>query len=356
MTRQQLLRPALMLGLMVLLSGCPDGEPPVTIEDATAPWHASTAPRVLEARVTLGAGWEIDAVYARFTRHYWPGAAEAHDVAAAETSPGSGLWRAAPTDATKFWNADRLYYQWFVDYKLPGGSDTLTVSTLGEGAEPHSFVVGCTPAQVDQSFDAIRKVMNGLQLSGGSIGENVRFALPAHFSSVCLANQGVPFARADASTTGVTLEDPDLLLYSPANLGGLTESELSDGIPDEPYELIGVGYGTFQNSTTRRPRLGCIPSNEWFLHEAGFHTPEGGMLLVEVDEEIPGETKIASDLPPSWAPVPPINSAWHPRIWDLHFWIAEGGDGRPVAAIDVPGGLPGLSLGEGVFFRPQTWE
>ncbi|MEM9736550.1 MAG: hypothetical protein AAF908_08090, partial [Pseudomonadota bacterium] len=88
MTRQQLLRPALMLGLMVLLSGCPDVEPPVTIEDATAPWHAGTTPRALEARVTLGAGWEIDAVYARCTRHYWPVAAEAHDVVAAETSPG----------------------------------------------------------------------------------------------------------------------------------------------------------------------------------------------------------------------------------------------------------------------------
>jgi hypothetical protein len=90
-------------------------------------------------------------------------------------------------------------------------------------------------------------------------------------------------------------------------------------------------------SLSKVPEKPCIASNEWFIHEAGWHLMNGGMLLT------PGAT----------APPPPPDAAgyfWHPRIWDLHVWL--GADGVPTISFEHPSGnTAGVQLPEGAFLR-----
>ncbi len=111
-----------------------------------------------------------------------------------------------------------------------------------------------------------------------------------------------------------------------------------DSCADEPYEFVGWAYGSFAfDPDVPRPVRGCIPHHYWFLHEAGWHTGDGGMLL----DPTPGA---ALDPPPIACPDANLMCAspdrYHPRVWDLHFWVdseamaAEGTSAvRPRAAI-----------------------
>ena len=111
------MRRGLMCGAMLLLlGGCEvleHFETP-TIADTSDQWLTGDA-RVLTAEVDVPAGDDIVAVYARYTRHHWPGAAEAHEVVAQSVTPGGTVWRATPPLVQAAFQADHLFYEWFID-------------------------------------------------------------------------------------------------------------------------------------------------------------------------------------------------------------------------------------------------
>jgi hypothetical protein len=154
---------------------------------------------------------------------------------------------------------------------------------------------------------------------------------------------GVAFARAqDLAAAGNFVPSglpqsgqPNLLLFLPsATVAG--RPDLSH--PAATYALIGWAYAV--NLTTAPgpfpPNVGCFPLHEWFFHEAGVHTLDGGFSL-----------GVASALG-----VP------HERLWDLHLWARSGSGIPELAILNVTGagGATTPSVGfeapEGSFFHP----
>jgi hypothetical protein len=138
----------------------------------------------------------------------------------------------------------------------------------------------------------------------------------------------VPVANLDARDPL-----PPLLLYAPS---GSPEEWLDFNKEDGPYRLIGWGYIAPYVPNSPPPVRKCVAESEWLVHEAGWHTLDGGMLL----------TPNAAAEPPR----PPGVGIhiWHPQFWDVHFWIVNG---EPVISFNNPkdpGG--GVELPEGSFY------
>ena len=154
------------------------------------------------------------------------------------------------------------------------------------------------------------------------------------------------------------LRRPDLLFYAPREQrAGETLADYMDDVsaPDttnNPYTFIGVAH-TQLYDPDERPIMGCIPSDAWFVHEAGYHLDTGQMFLTPPnDGGVPGSANMLVRPPP---PRPNGRMFWHPRLWDLHIWINPAG-GPPIMSIFHPDDLPGLALPPAVFFRPATFE
>lgn len=349
------------------------GEEHASVVDKTEHWANSNSSRKLLAEITVDDGWVVEGVRAYSTRHYWPGRDQAHVIEATLITNGQneGLWQAIPQGAYLMPHADRLYYQWLVSYRLASGQDILEVTS----DEPATLVIRCTQQQIDNTHDQIRIAMNGLQSADGNL--NPGYLGLAHLGPFSLENQGVPYARQatvggqvipifGTDATVLSLWNPDLLLYAPRPREENESTDdyydaITDIFPDAPYTLLGVAYGVSHQSATRRPQLGCIPSDEWFVHEAGYHQTDGGFQATPPPEDTLGEIAVSSGgdfmgTPPDWAPAPTEPSpVWHPRLWDLHFWIVEGGAGKPDMSFDVPQGQVGIPL-VGGFFEPKTFE
>jgi hypothetical protein len=98
--------------------------------------------------------------------------------------------------------------------------------------------------------------------------------------------------------------DPNLLLFRPsATVAG--SPDLAD--PLATYTLIGWAYAATIGDdlpADRPPSTGCFPLHEWFFHEEGHHTVDGG-----------------------FTPGPPFSAigVYHPRLWDLHVWADASG-------------------------------
>lgn len=130
---------------------------------------------------------------------------------------------------------------------------------------------------------------------------------------------------------------PQLLLYAPSPSSSAADWLDFDG-PDGPYRLVEWAYLAPYRPGADPPRRRCIAASEWFIHEAGWHLLDGGMLL----------TPDATAEPPRPQPEAGIYF-WHPQTWDTHFWIVEAG--APTISFanpNDPGG--GLYLPEGAFF------
>jgi hypothetical protein len=182
------------------------------------------------------------------------------------------------------------------------------------------------------------------------------YNLPAHAFATITGN-GYALARDgdidqfDGSAS-YDLSEPFMLFYSPTGpptlqrLGGTYH----DLIPDPPYQLIGWGYA-FDYEPGEPPSLTGVPSEAWFVHEAGWHHTGGDMTLTPPEEYYPGENDI-EEAPNNSRPINGIK--WHERVWDLHMWIDP--DGVPIMSIFEPfDSLPGgtLDLPDGVFFYPE---
>jgi len=148
-----------------------------------------------------------------------------------------------------------------------------------------------------------------------------------------------------AGAGGVALDNvetqsplPQLLLYAPAPSsapGAWLDFDGSDG----PYQLVGWAYIAPYEEPAEAPKRPCIAEHEWMVHEAGWHTRDGGMVLT------PGAAREPADKPAHVS-----SYFWHPRAWDLHVWLGEAG--TPVIADDNPLARPGgLELPPGAFFH-----
>lgn len=320
-----------------------------TISDTTTAWTAG-APRVLTASITVPSAWTVNAVYVRFARHHWPGPQAAKDGTATAVPGSPGQFTFMPPGAAQFQQPDSLFYRWFIDYKPAAGGQSASVS-----APRARVVVGCSQAMIDAQLAADQAAITGsfsttdphLTLPGQGYG-----VLP--HGLVSLFGNGVAFASVTAgmSLVNISLGSPQLLLYAPRPRGtnetpAAYQAALTDQVADPPYTLIGWAYGTVYDPSQRR-RVGCIPTDKWFVHEAGYHRLDGGMDLTPPTETVPGEENMST--PPFGVPT----GAFHPRIWDLHVWARP--NGLPVLGVFSPIPTPGLVLPTGTFIKNEVFE
>lgn len=131
---------------------------------------------------------------------------------------------------------------------------------------------------------------------------------------------------------------PHVLLYAPSPATAPEEWLDFDG-PDAPYTLVGWAHVAPYGPRSRPPALDCIAASEWFIHEAGWHLLDGDMLLTPGAAAEPPRPPRADNI-----------YFWHPRVWDIHFWVAE--DGPPAVSFSNPRARHGgLELPVGSFFR-----
>lgn len=356
-----MMRSILLSVIALMLAGCGgDGGgliPNPTIENREVFWPRNGGTRVLEANVNIPEGLTVDAIYARYTRHYWPGAQDAHEIEAVPVPGSPGRYRAIPALAIAAPRADHLFWEWFIDYRR-GASDVITARSASPDA-PHDMVIGCTANDMDVTLRAIR---NAAAQFSDDYRENLSHPVFSHIIAASLQNQGVPMASAGKlfSLNDVNVNNPDLLQFKPRDrFPGETEEGYLQQITDNAQEggsrLVGLVYGVLHNDAKRRPSMGCIPSSEWFIHEAGSHTQDGGMIRFQVNEDVPGETLVNGLVPPPGFNAP-FGSVWHPRIWDLHAWLPEDEDALPILQIDSPEPIPGLAMAPGLFFYSEVFE
>lgn len=336
------------LALIAALSACGPN-----VEDVSSPWTASDTVRLLEATVEDKDGAPPQFVDLYYARHRFPGTALAHKVAAQPVAGQSGRWRVDVPGGHTMLTADHLFYLWRATW--PDGAVRSSAST----AAPHEFVIGCTAADTAATLAQIATVAAGF--SDNATG-NPAYSVFSHFVPASLAGQGIPVGGVGSAPNLVAplINAPGILQFAPrGQLAGESDEDyvaaLSDATLDLPTTLAGLGYGIVQNDVRRRPTMGCIPSSEWFVHEAGFHLANGDMTAYSgaANETVRGETLVNGLLPPPGEPVP-AGGTWHPRIWDLHVWV---NDGAPVLRIDSPVPIAGLQLDEDrLFFYSETFE
>lgn len=320
---------------------------PPTVTDTTIQWVAG-APRRLTARIDQSGAYEIAAVFVRYTRHRWPGHQAANQFAATPVSDGANVYIASPPDAVAAPRGDHLFWEWFVEYRLPDGND---IETVRSGR--HDLVVGCTAADTRATLMQLAAEIRKYDRPDPEFNIfTFRYQPKAH-GLASLANNGVTFAgRANLDHDRIAeVGDPHLLFYAPrdripgeseeAYLAAITETENRD----EPYRIIGAAWTEVHRNAKRRPHLmDCIPSSEWFVHESGFHQSDGRMRLVPPEEDFLGQVAVSNEdpTPAQLAQAPSDMILWHPRIWDLHLWLPDDPDALPFLSIYSPRSVPGL--------------
>lgn len=105
----------------------------------------------------------------------------------------------------------------------------------------------------------------------------------------------------------VALKGMGLAFYKPSTQFGEPDLLFYDGDVLGPMRLAGWGYA-FEYDAARWPAKACIPFESWFVHEQGWHLPNGGF--------VPS---------PQGLGTPPVPGAvWHGRLWDVHVWRRDG--------------------------------
>lgn len=197
---------------------------------------------------------------------------------------------------------------------------------------------GCTPAQrnevlrswqslVQRTFPREVQSLTDATRPGGPL-QGWRLS---HGHVVIAGGGAVPLDNANNKAPM-----PQILMYAPSPSSSPADWIDFDG-PDGPYRLIGWAYFAPFDNSSGPPELRCIREDEWVVHEAGWHLLNGGMLL----------TPDATAEPPR----PPVRAGilmWHPRVWDIHFWMSDNG---PTVAFDNPRAPDGgLCLPEASFY------
>lgn len=223
----------------------------------------------------------------------------------------------------------------------------LTVA-LGPGAPAQPRAAAPAPSETGCTSAQRRAALRGLQSA-------ILEMAPGRVESLGTATQqGGPLAGWQlshghvvlASAGGVAVDNvgmrgpmPLVLLYAPSP-SSEPEAWLDWDGEDGPYHLVGWSHIAPWTPDSTPPSRWCLLEGEWLVHEAGWHTKDGGMVLTP---EATGE--------PSRPDMKAGVHFWHPRAWAIHLWV--GDDGLPTVAFHNPraaGG--GLHLPEGAFFYP----
>lgn len=331
------------------------------IEPVMPVWSAGDASFRFQAEVRTAAGGEpvpdTVAVSVVFNRALPPGQSPLPHIAAARRDPAN------PTrfsvDATSFGpylDTQVVQFFWMAESTQSNGD----LLRLAESPE-QSFMVGCsgnvTNDQLAAEQTAVLARFGGVTTAANILAMGF---VPTH-GFACFRGMGVAFIRSDIAVDTVLSDDhipqpgqPDLLFFAP-NPAAPAAAVSEALVPDDPYTFIGWAYAGVVGpepvasrfspdnpfSLSRRPRLRCmIPYQEWMIHEAGVHTPDGGF-----DPEPPGTSH----------PFEPGIS--HPRLWDIHIW-ADTASGIPRLSIlneptaGNPSPAAGIVAPEGSFFYP----
>jgi hypothetical protein len=259
----------------------------------------------------------------------------------AERQAGTVFSCALP-DGTAVRNNNVMQFEWIAE----SINDGEAVPVAKSGVK--TFQIGCDdPAGFLRADQASVMERFGALTTLAAIG--VAGFLPTHPTTVSVSVGGVPspqlptnkvfkgmgaaFARAvDVPAAGGFVPlgapasgDPNLLLFRPsATVEG--RPDLAD--PFATYALIGWAYaatvgGDFPADTP--PGAGCFPLHEWFFHEEGHHTMDGGFT--------PG---------PQFSAI----GVYHPRVWDMHVWADASGVPR-LGILNVTGAGGATTPGDG---------
>ena len=183
---------------------------------------------------------------------------------------------------------------------------------------------GCTP---DERREALRGLQDQVLQFAPPQLDSLQHALQPNGP---LAGWRLPHGHVVMAHTGAVpvgngrAKDPlpQLLQYAPSASSSPADWLDFDG-PDGPYRLIGWAYLVPSQPGSHPPIRRCIAASEWFIHDAGWHLKDGGMLVT------PG----ALTEPPRPQLDVGIHS-WHHPWWDIHFWIGE--DGVPTISFANP--------------------
>lgn len=247
--------------------------------------------------------------------------------------------------------AQLLTAQWVVTYRLiSDGADVDVVSNVVsrrlrcDGGDVRAFLQAInTIARTAPNIPQIIATPLGVQRLIG------RGYLPSH-NFVSFAGMGVAFAHTsailpdalvtllDALTPGEVPFRPSLLFYAPNP--NATQAQVTESlIPDTPLRLIGIAFARPYVPGTP-PAMGCIPREAFFVHEAGWHMPDGGFIGLAVNEPAPGATDPGQPLLPPGDPR--RFGIWHGRLWDIHIWLRPIGELPRVSAcnLELQAGMP----------------
>ncbi len=373
-----------LIAVVLGLAGC-GGVPRIT--DTTTPWTAADTAREFTVDLDVPEDrFSVLDLSLRFTRHFWPGAAQANPLPATPPAAASGSFSAAPPRADTFPDSHTVFYRWVA--RLRGTTAGATPFTIMTPLK--RFVVGCPRILTDAQL--IVAMANHVGRFTTATPHRLAWRTGAgypilpHRRSVMTGNgftlsnlpvnllQGYLNLGPDLFRDDPRLNRPSLLFYAgrPQAAGetrGDYLADMTDAESDnDPYSFIGVAY-TKLYDPDNRPVMGCIPSDAWFVHEAGYHIDTGQMFMTPPAEARPGAQNML--LRPAGAR-PGGAFLWHPRLWDLHVWIDPAG-GAPILNIFDPSSyadprdpnetpnlrdsaVQGMTLPPRAFFRPETFE
>jgi hypothetical protein len=351
--------PLLLATLLTGLTGCSATFP--TIDDLTSStgWVGTIdSSKLFAAQTTNAANFRV---MMQFSRHTW--IPSAHEIVVPPPTSGNpDVYVHRVPDPETFFNNQRLFYRWLVLGRGPTDLDTVYAQTPDKELQ-----IGCAPGRMtsdlrDDQAAALAFLGPLTTLTGpGSMAELAAkgYGIPTHAVS-SLAGMGMAMTRLPglagvATGTGPlgmpTLGTPTLLLFAPA-----AGSSPTDGVPDFPYTFVGYAYTADFNPTVR-PTVACLPWDAWFIHEAGWHDPDGSFFPTPPSTDSPRGSGLINT-PPFRTTFPSISfgssavlPTWHPRFWDMHLWVNTS-TGIPGLAITHPTlPIPGWPTGPG-FFAP----
>jgi hypothetical protein len=312
-------------------------------------WEATTPTKILAATITQNNG-ELDPrlrVRCEFSFERPAGTLQPPNVRSVPAQRIAGNdYNCTLTLGPSLRNNHVLVFEWLVESVNQQGEAT-PVARSGV----KRFHVGCPiddpteflrldQAQVVSALGALTTVAQ--ILAAGYVPTHSTFLDQFPVNRV-FRGMGVAFARAqDLAATGNFVPSgppqsghPNLLLFLPsATVAG--RPDLSR--PDATYRLIGWAYAANRVTVPGPfpPNTGCFPLHEWFFHEAGVHTLDGGFSLGV-----------------SSAPGVP-----HERLWDLHVWARPNSIPElAILNVTTAGGATTPSAGfvapVGSFFHPE---
>lgn len=186
---------------------------------------------------------------------------------------------------------------------------------------------------------AVVDIMSGLDTIDEDGLASVGYILNNH-GWAQLPGGGVSFIPSNLGDA-LDADKPPLLLFTAPD-----DADITDNDADDELELAGWGYAALRVDDERRA-MGCVPFHLWSVHEAGWHTPnDGGMVLDDGTAEAADE---AAERGGSLA-------TYHSQLWDVHFWIEPGSDvpSSSILNVDDDGGLipsnGGSTPPDGMFF------